>query len=1316
MTCSKLHTVYKDQEKKVVTHDRKWYEQNIRNRIFSQNALQRRIEDSDAEQQLSNGKMCVVNGTVYRSGSAMTSSSLCTYCYCIEGKQKCIQPKCTLPAKGCEPILIDSSCCPVRYDCTENKIIKARYNTKYNRRRNDNKHYLRMTSRMQRSRGCLFNSTFYPEGHKLPANQTNPCEICFCIGGSKRCAPKKCAPMIRNCRPIIPDGQCCPSSYDCKTVSDHKTARGFISRQYSDLFSLFFGDEDKENSTASWDYETETESISAELNATNEKGLLDVIKDSLNYVDGNKQTAEQQTNVPNQIVQSIANLPSYNVSDGDDGNGGGDDDDDDDEEISLLDFFLKGESEFTSTTTKPFVFNVTGKPLLNGMTNSPMQIQPILPDNMKNDSIRFSMLPMSLYNMVKDDGTVMFDGEKANQSQQIVSSHPLGVSNSKHAIKEIESDVSPIKSHVIHAPTISSDVKTTTHSFVSVTKPSTSTQTSTSAPKAKPHNDLNVRVSNETAKINKTESVSVKSAVNKTESSRIETTTEQKISVTTTPKSKPTKSSVNQNMTKSTGLTTKRIITTSTIKPTVKVTSTTPKIDATTVKTAIKTTVKTTAKTTTKPTTTKAPLIESTTASMQPLTTKSTTIPKITAVQINSNPSILETDVSYDYSEPTLPPSLPNLKIIPFLPTDAVKNIIHRNDGYKSNYNYYQSSSNHYAGPETHVENTAYSPFNVKPNIEKYPTYTVADDRIDYDSYKMPAENVDGLDYINVYSNGGNMIQPTSFQLSVNSKLDYGTTDQKVVPSKIPPIVNKNLTVKPPLPPFEPEHEYHLYNPPPKPQLELGNGYNEYSVNGPISNDPFPSEHNYNVPHFVTMPPLKEPQHRPVANKDTVFSYGGKNKFIPPAKTEGGFVPKRTNGENYIPLHGSNYYADSKEDETNSLKNSSDTPTDKVQPNESEEKTKTEESNQTTSNLDKYIISITTEKDFKIPSLEEYNDAFLGVDILGPYKKQSEEYEVASDNDQNTANAQLVDHNISFNSLYGVLFSDEEHVHTPSTALTASKSSNTTSTTTTKSTTSTSTPKPPSKNLTDNAIPLKLITIINNTKKENPTKVEIPQRKNNKIIDPTDEPLVENLPTTELPSSTTSEPESSENLAILRDVFFSSLNRAPIVSSDISEDLLHKSPIFLSRPINKFGISTAGFSNLNSLESKHNFQTNPIRSELDLIIPELNKNKHNHDFSHTNNFSSENYQVLPADDTNISNTESYVVNPVDVDKLKEHHSNGETKIYTPPHKDPAGLLKLAGCNIYGRMYRVGRIIAELSSSCLECRCTEVGVSCTPLNC
>lgn len=46
----------------------------------------------------------------------------------------------------------------------------------------------------------------------------------------------------------------------------------------------------------------------------------------------------------------------------------------------------------------------------------------------------------------------------------------------------------------------------------------------------------------------------------------------------------------------------------------------------------------------------------------------------------------------------------------------------------------------------------------------------------------------------------------------------------------------------------------------------------------------------------------------------------------------------------------------------------------------------------------------------------------------------------------------------------------------------------------------------------------------------------------------------------------------------------------------------------------------------------------------------------------------------------------------------------------------AGLLKLAGCNIYGRMYRVGKIITELSGPCLECMCTEVGVQCRAISC
>lgn len=46
----------------------------------------------------------------------------------------------------------------------------------------------------------------------------------------------------------------------------------------------------------------------------------------------------------------------------------------------------------------------------------------------------------------------------------------------------------------------------------------------------------------------------------------------------------------------------------------------------------------------------------------------------------------------------------------------------------------------------------------------------------------------------------------------------------------------------------------------------------------------------------------------------------------------------------------------------------------------------------------------------------------------------------------------------------------------------------------------------------------------------------------------------------------------------------------------------------------------------------------------------------------------------------------------------------------------ASVLKISGCNIYGRMYRVGKIISELSNPCLECMCTEIGVHCNQLKC
>lgn len=186
--------------------------------------------------------MCVHNGTIYRTGSAMSTSSLCSYCYCIGGKQKCVQPKCLITSPGCVPVFIDSSCCPIRYDCKEvatGGVSTTSLQPKTIQYRIENKHYNRMRSRAQRSRGkffisfdscvthfsnfmiselytgCLVASTYYAEGEKLPANHKKPCDLCFCIRGESKCTPKKCAPYIGNCRPRMPEGQCCPAHYEC---------------------------------------------------------------------------------------------------------------------------------------------------------------------------------------------------------------------------------------------------------------------------------------------------------------------------------------------------------------------------------------------------------------------------------------------------------------------------------------------------------------------------------------------------------------------------------------------------------------------------------------------------------------------------------------------------------------------------------------------------------------------------------------------------------------------------------------------------------------------------------------------------------------------------------------------------------------------------------------------------------------------------------------------------------------------------------------------------------------------------------------------
>lgn len=148
----------------------------------------------------------------------MVSSTLCSYCYCINGRQQCVKPKCALPSQKCAPVFVDSACCPIRYDCSGKTPIKnaelATTESANHVRRINNKHYQRMAERRgYRSNGCTAGGHTYPDGEKMKSE--DPCEVCYCIRGQRKCTPKKCAPTIKGCTPRVPRGECCAVRYDC---------------------------------------------------------------------------------------------------------------------------------------------------------------------------------------------------------------------------------------------------------------------------------------------------------------------------------------------------------------------------------------------------------------------------------------------------------------------------------------------------------------------------------------------------------------------------------------------------------------------------------------------------------------------------------------------------------------------------------------------------------------------------------------------------------------------------------------------------------------------------------------------------------------------------------------------------------------------------------------------------------------------------------------------------------------------------------------------------------------------------------------------
>ncbi|XP_020287568.1 uncharacterized protein LOC109856570 [Pseudomyrmex gracilis] len=161
---------------------------------------------------------CLHDGVRYGSGSAMIGSRRCEYCYCISGTRRCIRPKCLLPLPGCTPLYAPHSCCPVAYNCT---------------------HSHPSTMAPVSGNGCRVGERTYAEGEMVRDIEWKAaCDNCFCAMGAIRCVPLACAPPLQGCSPIVREGQCCPSTYNCSGSIEVKATQNyasyaFISKDYA---------------------------------------------------------------------------------------------------------------------------------------------------------------------------------------------------------------------------------------------------------------------------------------------------------------------------------------------------------------------------------------------------------------------------------------------------------------------------------------------------------------------------------------------------------------------------------------------------------------------------------------------------------------------------------------------------------------------------------------------------------------------------------------------------------------------------------------------------------------------------------------------------------------------------------------------------------------------------------------------------------------------------------------------------------------------------------------------------------------------------
>lgn len=155
------------------------------------------------------------------------------------------------------------------------------------------------------------------------------------------------------------------------------------------------------------------------------------------------------------------------------------------------------------------------------------------------------------------------------------------------------------------------------------------------------------------------------------------------------------------------------------------------------------------------------------------------------------------------------------------------------------------------------------------------------------------------------------------------------------------------------------------------------------------------------------------------------------------------------------------------------------------------------------------------------------------------------------------------------------------------------------------------------------------------------------------------------------------------------------------------------------------GFVPISFSNQSPNEQTTNPPTRDLGSNMEpkgalntVMIPKDQQQDDNLSHSQTPN-----HTEKPAGDMNTSSfgSDSHVVSaaqaitnpptPTSSQKsaIEINTEQGNSSVET--NYDPFGLFKVSECNIYGRLYKVGQEISELSDDCKYCSCTSTGVDC-----